>query len=170
MTEILLKYPTFLCDFFVFSWANNYFDFFKVCSVRNKTLLNTQCLTNSTLVYPFKMEYGWNLWLKVSFIVGTFITKPFIKIPPWANKVICINEFVILCKSPPFYEVKWMKRKWLAHGGISKYFFFTTFHRHFSAKNVNFRYIFHFDQVNQSWVCHILCVNLKSEKNICFKI
>ena len=33
------------------------------------------------------------------------------------------TEFVILCQNPPFYEVKLIRRKWLAHGGISKIFF-----------------------------------------------
>ena len=31
--------------------------------------------------------------------------------------------FVILRKTPAFYEVKWIRRKWLPHGGISKIFF-----------------------------------------------
>ena len=38
-------------------------------------LFNKQYMTNSTLVYPVKMEYGGNLWLKVSFIICTYIAK-----------------------------------------------------------------------------------------------
>ena len=32
-------------------------------------LLNTQKMRNSTLPYPVKMEYGWNFWLELSFII-----------------------------------------------------------------------------------------------------
>ena len=44
----------------------------------------------------------------------------------------------------------------LTHTGIffSRPLFIITF-----TKNVNFRHIFHFDRVNQGWVCHIWCVN-----------
>ena len=31
--------------------------------------LNTQYMRNPDIVYMLKMEYGWNFWLKVSFII-----------------------------------------------------------------------------------------------------
>ena len=36
-----------------------------------------------------------NLWLKVLFIMCTYITEIFIEIPPCAKKVIFITEFAI---------------------------------------------------------------------------
>jgi hypothetical protein len=46
--------------------------------------------------------------------------KKNVEIPPCALQV---TEFAISCKSPHFYEVKLIRRKWLAHGRISKIFF-----------------------------------------------
>ena len=40
------------------------------------------------LAYLVKMEYGWNLWLKVWFIIY------FLKIPPCAHHIIFTTEFV----------------------------------------------------------------------------
>ena len=34
----------------------------------------------------------------------------------------------------------------------------TTFHHHFWSKNVNFRYIFHFEYVNEVWISSVLGV------------
>ena len=82
-------------------------------------------MINSTIVSPVKMEYGRNLWLKVSFIVCRYATRFFLEIPPCAHDVIFITEFVLLIKIPPFDEVNSFNRKWQAHGGISKYFFYT---------------------------------------------
>ena len=49
-----------------------------------------------------------------------YTTKIFFEIPPCAKIVIFVTEFVILYKRPPFYEGKWIIRKWLlSHGGIS---------------------------------------------------
>ena len=59
----------------------------------------TYNMRNSTILYPVKMEYGWNLCLKVS-----FITKIFIEIHPCSNNVIVIPEFVILWQNPSFYK------------------------------------------------------------------
>ena len=62
-----------------------------------------------------------------------------------AHHVIFITEFVLLIKTPPFYEVNSFNRKWLAHGGISKIFFllftniFSTFHKHFFTFHKHFR-------------------------------
>ena len=47
----------------------------------------------------------------------------FLEILPCAHHVIFVTEFVLLIKTPPFYEVNSFNRKWLAHGGISKIFF-----------------------------------------------
>ena len=35
---------------------------------------NTQYMKNMTMVYPVKMECGWNFWLKVSFTISTRAT------------------------------------------------------------------------------------------------
>jgi hypothetical protein len=50
-----------------------------------------------------------------------------LEIPPCTHHVIFITEFVLLIKTPPFYEVNSFNRKWLAHGGISKIFFLDHF-------------------------------------------
>jgi hypothetical protein len=42
---------------------------------------------------------------------------------PFAHYVIFVTEFVLLIKTPPFYEVNSFNKKWHAHGGISKIFF-----------------------------------------------
>ena len=48
----------------------------------------------------------------------------FLEIPPFAHHVIFITEFVLLIKTPHFYEAfEAFDRKWLEHGGISKIFF-----------------------------------------------
>ena len=39
------------------------------------------------------------------------------------HHVIFITEFVLLIKTPHFYEANSFDRKWLQHGGISKIFF-----------------------------------------------
>ena len=46
--------------------------------------------------------------------------KNIFEIPPCAHHVIFITEFVVLIKTPLFYEVNSFNRKWLAHGGNSK--------------------------------------------------
>ena len=51
----------------------------------------------------------------------------FLEIPPFAHHVIFMTEFVLLIKTPHFYEANSFDRKWLEHGGISKIFFLTTF-------------------------------------------
>ena len=43
---------------------------------------------------------------------------------------------------------------------FQKYFFQTTFHHHFQARNAKISPIFHFDQGHNGRICHILCVNL----------
>ena len=51
----------------------------------------------------------------------------------WSRK-----EFVVLIKTPLFYEVNSFNRKWLAHEGISKYFFLD----HFSLSFLGQKYYF----------------------------
>ena len=46
--------------------------------------------------------------------------KNIFEIPPCAHHVIFITEFVLLIKTPLFYEVNLFIRKWLVHEGISK--------------------------------------------------
>ena len=47
---------------------------------------------------------------------------------------------------------------------FQKYFFQTTFHHHFQARKAKISPLFHFDQVNNGRICHILCVKRKKEK------
>ena len=49
-------------------------------------------------------------------------------------------------------------RKWLAHEGISKWFFLDHFSSSFKAKNIIFCHIFNFHRADQSWIYHILGV------------
>ena len=49
--------------------------------------------------------------------------KNVFEIPQCAQQVIFITEFVPLIKTPLFNEINSFNRKWLAHGGIKKYFF-----------------------------------------------
>ena len=63
---------------------------------------NTYNVSHSTVTYPVKMEYGWNLWLKVSYILCRYATRFFLKI---TLCVIFITEFILLIKTPSFYEV-----------------------------------------------------------------
>jgi hypothetical protein len=79
-------------------------------------------VSHSNVTWPVKMEYGWNLWLKVSIIICRYATRTFLVIPQCADHVIFITAFVLLIKIPPFYEVNSLNRKWQAHGGISKIF------------------------------------------------
>ena len=53
--------------------------------------------------------------------------KNIFEIPPCSHHVILITEFVLLIKTPPFYEVNLFNRKRQAHGGISKIFFLDHF-------------------------------------------
>ena len=98
------------------------------CFHTSTLIINTLYGCKTTLVYLVKMEYGWNLWLKVLFFICTYIAKKFIEIPPCTLKVLFINKFAISCKSPHFYEVKWIRMRMEE---FQKYFFWTTFHHHF---------------------------------------
>ena len=53
-----------------------------------------------------------------------YTTNIFFEIPPCEKKVVFFTEFVTELVNP-------FIRKQSAHGGISKYFFYTTFHHHF---------------------------------------
>ena len=66
-------------------------------------------------------------------MVKSGLEKFFLEIPPFAHHVIFITEFVLLIKTPHFYEANSFDRKWLEHGGISKIFFSRP---HF-VKNIN---------------------------------
>jgi hypothetical protein len=41
-----------------------------------------------------------------------------LEIPPCPHHFIFITEFLLLIKTPPFYEANSFNRKWFAHGGI----------------------------------------------------
>jgi hypothetical protein len=54
-------------------------------------------------------------------MVKSGLGKNIFEIPPsCVHHVIFITEFVLLIKTPLFYEVSLFNRKWLAHDGISK--------------------------------------------------
>jgi hypothetical protein len=50
------------------------------------------------LTFPSEIEYGWNFWLKVSFIDCEYATIFFLEILPCAHHVI-LNEFLFLSKT-----------------------------------------------------------------------
>ena len=56
-------------------------------------------------------------------MVKSGLEKNILEIPPFVHHVIFITEFVLLIKTPHFYEANSFDRKWLEHGGISKIFF-----------------------------------------------
>ena len=89
--------------------------------------LQIQNLTDSYIVFTLKLESGQNFcsnrWIRSS----TYGKKNISDFPPCGRMVIFVTEFVIFRKTPPFYEVKWIRRKWLPHGGISKIFFLDHF-------------------------------------------
>ena len=60
-------------------------------------------MRNPDIVYTLKMEYGLNFWLKASFIICIYATKIFFEIPPCANMLFFVTEFV--GKNRPIYEV-----------------------------------------------------------------
>ena len=45
-------------------------------------------------------------------MVKSGLEKNIFEIPPCAHHVIFITEFVLLTKTPPFYEVNSFNRKW----------------------------------------------------------
>ena len=76
-------------------------------------------MTNSTLVCLVKIEYVTKNKNGLKMMVKSGLENIF-EIPPCAHQVIFITEFVLLIKTPLFYEVNSFNRKWLVHGGISK--------------------------------------------------
>ena len=74
--------------------------------------------------------------------------------------VIFVTECLIFHKTPPFYEVKWIRRKRLPHGGISKICFLDHFLPSFLGQNCNFLYRFHFEVKNNVWISQVRPVNL----------
>ena len=72
----------------------------------------------------------------LAMMVKSGLEKNIFEIPPCAHHVIFITEFVLLIKTP--LEVNPFNRKWLAHGGISKYFFLD----HFSSSFLGQKYYF----------------------------
>ena len=49
--------------------------------------------------------------------------RTFWEIPSCVHHIIFINEFLLLIKISPLYDINSSNRKWLVHGGISKIFF-----------------------------------------------
>ena len=73
-----------------------------------KKILNTQNMTNPTIVFPVKIEYVCNF----SISGLKMMVKIFFEIPPCVHHVIFITEIVLLTKTPQFYEVNSFNRKW----------------------------------------------------------
>ena len=74
----------------------------------------------------------------------------FFEIPLCAKEVNFTTEFAFLAKIQLLYEVKKKSKRGFAHGGISKTFFLYHFSPSFSYFIIiNFRYIFHFEYVNE---------------------
>ena len=69
-------------------------------TIWQKIDFNTQYMRNSTILYPVKMEYGWNLWLNF------FCWNP-------SMRKQC-HFYYWICTFDSF------NRKWLSHGGIKK--------------------------------------------------
>ena len=66
---------------------------------------------------------------------GKWSRKNIFEILPCAHHVIFITKFVLLIKTPLFYEVNSFNRKWLAHGGISKIIILDHFSQLFFGQN-----------------------------------
>ena len=119
---------------------------------------NTQYMRKSTIIYPVKMECGWFLWLKASVMICPYTTKNIFEIPPCANNVIFITEFVILVQNPLFYEVNNRVWKRLSAWRNFKNIFCAIWTYHNWSFKPKKSTAFHFDRVNDSWFSHILCV------------
>ena len=111
----------------IFWCVSSYFPNFPRFLIFLSSFLNTQNMTNLTSVSTVKMEYGWNFSISGLKVMVKWSRKNIFEIPPCAHYVIFITEFVLLTKTPPFFEVNWLNRKWWAHGGISKIFFLDHF-------------------------------------------
>ena len=82
---------------------------------------NTQYMTNSTLVSPVKMEYGWNFSISgIKMMVKSGLKNIFLNSsmpsPCYIYYWICTFDQNSVIKMP-----------WWAHGGISKIFFLDHF-------------------------------------------
>ena len=106
------------------------------------------------------MEYGWNFWLKHSFIISICTKKLFFEIPPFAKKVIFITKFTILLTNPPFYEVKNIFKKGFARGEISEIFLLDHSSSSILSQNVHISYVFHFEYANEVWISVVLGVKV----------
>ena len=76
--------------------------------------INTQYMRNPDIVYVLKIEYGWNLWLKVLFSIHH---KKYFWNPSMQEDSYL---YYWICDFGHFYEVR---ESSLPHGGISKIFF-----------------------------------------------
>ena len=121
-------------------------------------VLNTSYLADSNIVFTLKLEsrqiFCSNRWIRSS----KYGKKNISDFPPCGKRVIFVTEFVIFCKTPPFCEVKWIRRKWLPHWGISKIFFLD----HFSPSFLGQKWLFQLQIL--FWPCkrwlnnnHIVC-------------
>ena len=76
--------------------------------------LNKQIMTNPTVVSPVKMVYGWNFSISgLKMMVKSGLEKIFLKfLQAITISFLLHTEFVLLNKTPPFYEVNSFNRKW----------------------------------------------------------
>ena len=75
-------------------------------------LTHSKYMTNPTVVSPVKMEYARNFSISGLKTMVKSGLEFFFEIPPCDHHVIFITKFVLLTKTPPFYEVNSFNRKW----------------------------------------------------------
>ena len=86
--------------------------------------LNTQNMTNQTIVSPVKMEYGWNFSISgLKMMVKSGLEKIFLKFLHALTVSFFITEFVLLTKTPPFYDVNSLIENGERMEEFQKYFF-----------------------------------------------
>ena len=100
-----------------------YYNELSVSTVLVSIIFKTQYyMRNSYIVYAIKMQSVSKSTIFGNTIDGKKWSRILFEILPCGKEFIFVTQFVILSKSPPFYEVKWIRRKWLSHGGISTHF------------------------------------------------
>ena len=111
-----------------------------------KDFFNTPQPSYSTIAYKVKMEYGWNLWLKVSFIISTYTTKVVLKSLHLERR----SFFYSICNFSRNSSYLWVRSDCseMACGW-------------WNFKNM-FRPLplFHFDRVTNGWIRGLYCVKM----------
>ena len=128
---------------------------------------NTSYLTDSCIVFTIKLESGSKITIfGLKMVVKTGLEKFILKSLHAGRWLFLLLKLRFCAK----LNVKWIRRKWLPHGEISKKKFYTPFHYHFQTKNYHFRYIFHFEGKNDAWISHVRrvkCIISKIYRFVC---